>query len=357
MMELHPGERLVRPSDPMIQYTGRIDDTNPDAPVFHYAASSIRLRVRGERLRIFVHNIHHFYENRLGVIVNGAQRAILLPENEDAVIDLSAALTGGEDDVLLFKRQDSCHAFVLRGVALQGELLPPPQRPARRIEVYGDSVSAGEVSEAEHCCAQVDPPDHQGKYSNSYLSYAWQAARLLGAELHDVAQGGISLQDGTGYFNGPNYLGMLTCYDKVRYDPTFGPLTPWDFSRWTPHVVVLAIGQNDAHPENFMEADYEGEKARKWRSDYAHLIALLREKYPRAQIVLTTTILGHSPQWDQAIDEVCRCIRETDKRVHHFLYTNNGCGTPGHIRGSEAAVMARELADFIGTLPGVWDEE
>jgi len=353
---LHPGERFVRPSNLLIQYTGRIDDENPDAPIFHFAASSIRLRVRAKRLRVFVRNIHHFWENRLGVIVNGEQQAVLLPENGEAIIDLSDRLTGGENDVLLFKRQDSCHAFVFEGLGLEGELLPPPERPLRRMEVYGDSVSAGEVSEAEHCCGQVDPP-HQGQYSNSYLSYAWQAARLLGAELHDIAQGGISLQDGTGYFNAPDYLGMLTCYDRVSYDPTFGPCKPWNFRRWTPHVVVVAIGQNDAHPENFMEADYEGEKARKWRQDYAHLISLLREKYPKAHLVLTTTILGHSPQWDQAIDQVCREMQEKDARVHHFLYTNNGCGTPGHIRGSEAAVMARELADFIETLPGVWDDE
>ena len=44
-----------------------------------------------------------------------------------------------------------------------------------------------------------------------------------------------------------------------------------------------------------------------------------------------------------------------DARIHHFLYSKNGCGTPGHIRGSEAAVMARELADFVEALPGVWE--
>ena len=69
------------------------------------------------------------------------------------------------------------------------ELLPLPPRPKRRMEVYGDSVSAGEVSEAEFACGQVDPEGHNGRYSNGYLSYSWQTARLLGAELHDIATG------------------------------------------------------------------------------------------------------------------------------------------------------------------------
>jgi hypothetical protein len=53
---------------------------------------------------------------------------------------------------------------------------------------------------------------------------------------------------------------------------------------------------------------------------------------------------------------VCRELSQTDGRVHHFLYSKNGCGTPGHIRGSEAAGMAKELAGFIETLPDVWED-
>ena len=43
-----------------------------------------------------------------------------------------------------------------------------------------------------------------------------------------------------------------------------------------------------------------------------------------------------------------------------FLYSKNGCGTPGHIRGSEAEEMAEELASYIDMLSEkipVWKEE
>ena len=356
-MTINPGEKLIPMTDPALRLTGRIGDAETESPFFIYPCSSVALQVTGKTLRVGLTNVHSYFENRLGVIVNGEQSAVLLEKGEQ-VIDLSDKLADGVNDVLLFKRQDCCHAYRLHGFVVDeaAEVLPLLSRPARRMEVYGDSVSAGEVSEAEFACAQPDPQGHNGLYSNSYLSYSWQAARLLNAELHDIATGGMALLNGTGYFYGPDYIGMESCWDKVNYYPPFGESTPWDFTRWTPHVVVVAIGQNDHNPVNIMADDYDSEASQHWRGEYRRFLGQLREKYPKAHIVCTTTILGHHENWDKAIDEVCCAMRQTDARVHHFLYTKNGCGTPGHIRGSEAAVMAQELAAFIETLPGVWED-
>ena len=47
----------------------------------------------------------------------------------------------------------------------------------------------------------------------------------------------------------------------------------------------------------------------------------------------------------------------TANRIRHFLYRRNGCGTPGHIRISEAEEMAEELVDYINHLDiPVWEE-
>lgn len=353
-MTLQPNERLLLPGETGLRYTGRIGGPE-DAPFFLYPCSSVALRLTGRTLKVALDNHHAYQENRLGVIVNGEQTAVLLTEGEQ-IIDLSDCLTADTNDVLLFKRQDACHAFTLRGfiVAAEARLLPLAERPARRIEVYGDSVSAGEVSEAEFACGQPDPEGHNGLYSNSWWSYAWQAARLMRAELHDVATGGIALLDRTGYYHAPDYIGMESAWDKVNHTPDFGPVTPWDFTRWTPHVVIVAIGQNDHHPVNSMAEEYDSAASAHWRAAYRRFLGLLREKYPKAHIVCTTTIIGHDAAWDRAIDECVQAMG--DGRMHHFLYSRNGCGTPGHVRKSEAAVMARELADYVEALPGVWAE-
>ena len=101
---LKANECLIRPEDPALRYTGRIGG-EADAPFFIYPCSSLQLRLTGKTLRVAIDNQHSYFENRLGVIVNGEQCAILLDKGEQ-VIDLSDKLTADVNDVLLFKRQD-----------------------------------------------------------------------------------------------------------------------------------------------------------------------------------------------------------------------------------------------------------
>ena len=65
-----------------------------------------------------------------------------------------------------------------------------------------------------------------------------------------------------------------------------------------------------------------------------------------------TTLLGHDPSWDQAIDEVCRGMQ--DEKLRHFLFRRNGSGTPGHLRIPEAQEMAEELSAYIEELDIEW---
>ena len=216
--------------------------------------------------------------------------------------------------------------------------------------MYGDSVSAGEVSEAVEYSGQPDP-EHDGEYSNSYYSYSWITARKLGAELHNIAQGGIALLEGEGYFNMPETKGMEYVYDKIQYQPWFG-VKEWDFSKYIPQLVLVAIGQNDKHPYDYMKEDYDGERAAFWRKRYVAFIGKLRELYPQAHIICKTTILNHDISWDRAIAQVVRELK--DEQVHYFAYSNNSVGTPGHIRRPEAERMAQELYAFVEDLNVDW---
>lgn len=48
---------------------------------------------------------------------------------------------------------------------------------------------------------------------------------------------------------------METAWDKVHYNPQFGPATNWDFSLYRPQLVIVAIGQNGNHPEDYMKEE------------------------------------------------------------------------------------------------------
>lgn len=347
----------IAPDNELLQYSGRIDFEVQTAPVFVYAGSFVKIKFRGTCISADISNHRSYATNYLGYILDGKQGKFALTQDDmPHTYTLGKRLTEGEHELLLFKRMDSCHYFTFHGFVMEeeGEILPLQDKPQRRIEVFGDSVSCGEVSEALHYVGKEDPK-HDGEFSNSWYSYSWITARKLNAELHITAQGGAALMDKTGWFLGPDYIGMESIYDKIEYNPSIGPTKQWNFELWKPHVVIVAIGQNDANPENFMAEDYHCEKAVIWRQHYRAFVEKLMKLYPKAHFILETTILGHDASWDKAIDDVCNELN--DARVHHFLYSNNGCGTPGHIRVPEAEKMAEELSTYINSLGDIWNEK
>lgn len=193
-----------------------------------------------------------------------------------------------------------------------------------------------------------EDPEHNGEYSNSWYSYAWMTARKLNAEIHDTAQGGIALLDGTGWFYEPKAVGMETMWDKLHYNPELGETRPWDFAGYVPQVVIVAIGQNDSHPRDYMKEDYSGKSASRWRKSYKAFLERLRRTYPDAWMICCTTLLCHDKAWDAAIGQAVGELQ--DKKITQYQFKRNGNGTPGHLRIPEAEEMAAELARYIDKL-------
>ena len=96
----------------------------------------------------------------------------ILPDEGSVEIDISGFLDGNkEHEVTVFKRQDASHYVVFEGLITgkDTEISKSKVQFTRRIEVYGDSVSAGEVSEAV-ARAGLSDPENNGEYSNSFYS-------------------------------------------------------------------------------------------------------------------------------------------------------------------------------------------
>ena len=75
--------KWIKPSDPVFDYTGRIDFDNTDAPVLVYACSSIGFRTNTQSAYVMFDNKHSYYENSIGVAVNGEYRGkIVLHDGE-----------------------------------------------------------------------------------------------------------------------------------------------------------------------------------------------------------------------------------------------------------------------------------
>lgn len=337
--------KTIKPSDKRLQYMGRIDFTNPDAPDFYWAGSYVQFAFTGEALVLIIENHISYNGLQLGCIIDGKEHTIQLGDADNRYdIPVSGA---GRHTCTVFKRQDSTHHYVLREIRLSddGDLLEQPPQPSLKLECYGDSVTAGSVVEAVENVASSDPPVYDSVYDNAWHSYAMQTARLLNAQVHLVAQGGIALFDHTGWFANGEY-GMETAYDKLCYFADM-PMTPWDFSRYTPDFVTFAIGQNDQHfggKDQLLDAA----QRERWLSRYCEMIGDLMRKYPNATFILLLTVLMHDEFWEQLLDDACERIGSP--RVKRFRFTRSGKATPGHPRIPEQCEMACELTEYINSL-------
>ena len=340
----------IEPDNTKIRYMGRIDWTDPKEPVWVYPCTSAEFKFTGSRLKIYIRNKNEYWQNYLGCILDGVQSCYYLQNDKDTEIEISVPKNEtGEHHVLFFKRQDSCHEMKVLGYEIEdgATLLELPEATKRKIEVYGDSVSAGEVTEAVDFTGKSDP-EHQGGYSNSWYSYAWMTARMLNAQIHDIAQGGIALMDGQGWFHEPEQVGMESAWNKIRFNKVHGELTEWDFSKYIPQVVVVAIGQNDNHPFDYMAEDDQYEMSLKWKEHYEEFLKKLRSVYPQAWIICCTTLLQHDASWDRAIGQVVESME--DEKITQCIFRRNGAATPGHLRIPETYEMARELSAYMESL-------
>lgn len=331
-------------------YMGRIDFSKPDAPMLIYAGSNIRFLFRGTSIKIRIENIPMNERMWIGALIDGVQQKIEISKDTGVQkLTLAENLDNTIHTCMIFKRQAAAHYFRFLS-AEADELIPDEHIYDLKLEFFGDSVSAGEVCEAVYYEGMADPENHESQYDNSYFSYTFSAARKLNAEFNNNSQGGLALLDHTGYFYGPDIetlTGLESTYDKLSYVPYApGGVSDWDFSKYTPDIVVFAIGQNDAFPKP--EAVFDKEYTEMWKAKYKEILLDLKGKYKKAKFIIITTVLRHEMKWEYILDEICAELADPD--VTRYRFRRAGKATYGHPRITEQEEMATELANYIRTL-------
>ena len=119
--------------------------------------------------------------------------------------------------------------FMLYGA---NKILPPPPIQKHKMEFFGNSITCGYADEDTTGKDRGTSP-----YENGYLSYAALTARHFDAEFYSTSKSGIGIT--VSWFP----LTMPEMYDRL--DAT-DPYSKWDFSKYTPDVVVINLFQNDS---------------------------------------------------------------------------------------------------------------
>ena len=268
-----------------VRLQGRFDMTDSTRPSFGWSGSAMIARFQGTGATLRIDGS----PNQFAVVVDGTLSSqVLKVVSGTTQYTLATGLTSGVHDVVVSRRTEGNQGenrFLGLDV-VGGQLQAPPTPADRRIEIYGDSITAGYGMDGAgpNCSFSADTEDQ-------YLTYSALTARELGADLHTVAWSGIGMYRNYGV-TGASSDAMPYVYARTL--PTQSS-SVWDFNTWQPQVVVINLGTNDASTNGDPGTPYE--------TAYLSFVRALRQKYPDTFIVLTigpmldgsnlTAIKGH----------------------------------------------------------------
>lgn len=247
-----------------IHFIGRFDTQDPAGPSFGWPGSAILTRFSGTGLDV---KLHDNGTNQFSVVIDGAAPTLLKTSSAQESYSLAAGLPDTTHDVVITKRTESSVGIVqFLGFTPAGgkPLIETPAPFQRRIEFIGDSITCGYGDEgADQSCPFT--PDTE----NESLAYGALTAKSLNAEHFAIAY------SGKGAFK--NYGGSTMDVMPELYNRSLAdvPGSAWNFSAWTPDVVVINLGTNDF---------YKDDPGQPFADAYLALVKTVRGHYPGAYI-------------------------------------------------------------------------
>ena len=346
-------------NDPRFQFIGRMDHSHADGPISAFPGTTVRFRCDCTGVDVAFADLAEGGEshtNYVNVIVDGVTEAKVELTKEARILRGARNLKKGEHIIDIVKRTEAyTGSMQFIGVSIQGTLLDPPPRPTLRMEFIGDSISCGYGNEVR-IYAPTNTEPNTGYFSkNQDISQAYGAilARKVNAEAFQSCVSGRGIYRN---IDGKTGEGFPTLYDRV-YPNESEPL--WDFSRFTPHIVVINLGNNDFNvldetklptappPEEFKRA-------------YADFVKRLRKLYPDAKIICSIgpmmndnfpTGREHWTKMQEYVSSMVKAERAGgDTNVYYFAYTpvsSDPYGDDWHPTIEVHQQMAKELEAFL----------
>ena len=144
-------------------------------------------------------------------------------------------LTPGFHRVKMLKRTENLSTYLtLFKLETNGKFHPVNKENCLKMEVYGDSITAGYGNLRGELSDQTS-----AKLQSGLQTYASYTALALGAELNIQARSGIGMYTANNDIGEGNHV--KDYYDKVNYDGEHH----WNFDNYTPDIVLINLGTND----------------------------------------------------------------------------------------------------------------
>jgi len=329
-----------------LRYAGRIDRSERGAPRLSWAGTEIHLRFVGSSVTLLASDLPFEDTIRetdwLHLEVDGKARPPLaLREGNRRYVVAQGPSSGVHNLVLRKRTEPEVGTIVFHGFELSpgAKLLASGPAPRRRIEVVGDSISAGYGNEGKNAECHWSAATE-----DATRSYAAVAARELEAELTLAAWSGKGV---TRNYDARDTVSLIDVFDRAVPTDTQSALLP---KAPVADVLVLNIGTND-----FLAGKPE---QRVFVPALRHWVEKMRERAPTAPLFL---VLGPMVADDYphpgSRSELRRffeaLIAERAKQgdrvmlVEQYTDPSEGLGCDSHPSVATHARLGRELSQAI----------
>ncbi|MDD6237245.1 MAG: SGNH/GDSL hydrolase family protein [Clostridiales bacterium] len=325
---------VLQKSENNMELIGRFSEVSSGKYQFEWSGSTITAGFEGTEISILLRTMRlgpYGTEDYFNVSVDGGKAFVLKVQQGTEKYQLAKNLKNGYHTVRITKRTEAQFGSLIQFEGFDygsGKAAPAPARKNRRIEIYGDSISAGYGNEGTE-------PGFRLNEENADLTYGALAAKALDAEYTDIALSGhgvyVSLSGSTTEVV-PKYFERMIYKEPVTYR----------FIQSPPDVVIINLGTND-YAMNVNDGNYY--KA------YLDFIAKIRKKYPKAYIVCTTC--GGT---DKPLDLLTRVVdtrkeQYKDQKIGQFFGiiedTQGAFGADGHPSVYGHQQLADQLAEYL----------
>ncbi|MEP7284217.1 MAG: GDSL-type esterase/lipase family protein [Chloroflexota bacterium] len=264
-------KKFVNAADPAFYYFGRVE--RRDSSLWTWPGTGLRVAYSGSphvTLRFFADDFWETSSKGMAKAIwyrvdRGTWRR--LPVGAGTTSDLPLVVPGDSNTHTLDVVKASEGRLFFNGILLEKfGTLQPAGVPPHKIEIVGDSISAG--FRIYGLASYEVWEDHDAK-----ASYGWLAGDQLNAEVRLIAITGLGLVHNFGL--GPGQTKTIPAYYPF-IDREGNNGNNW--AAWQPEVIVVNVGTNDMTPPGNTPAD-------QFQGAYINLLAEVRQFNPGAAIV------------------------------------------------------------------------
>ena len=382
---LTPKEKAVYPAPPERQRTEQtktvIDDFNmfngehvkwlgrnlsgtyfgETAVALYNAASGFSVSFKGSSLTVRIYstsgdtteNGSNIGNGYVRVYVDGESDRLELTTN-DAYYDLT--LTDGLDGTkvhtvkMLKAVEEDFSRLYVSGITTDGEFYTPDAPSDIKIDVYGDSITAGfgilgNGSETAYSSALWD----------GTVTYASKVADYLDADYNVMCMQGIALSSACNT-NAPARKYVMK---DVYMNYSVNEKTAWDYSKFQPDIIIINLGTNDngslinPYTGKFNPTTETNAKLNTFISEYSAMIEDLHEKCPKAKIICCLGMMACNELYNEIADMVESLKNGGADYVYSLKLYLGKLAFGGHPSEQSNQVNAEMILEFLSAEFGI----